>query len=249
MGDGAAVRTTADPVPRARFGTYAGLFLTTLATLMYKIALTRIFSVTMWYHFAFVAISVSLFGLTAGALTVHLFPNRFRPVDIRRRLWTASLLFSVAIAVCFSAQLRIRFDPQLTLGSIASIALTCVIISIPFIYSGIVVCLALTRFPAQVNRLYATDLVGAALGCIVLVALFTWFDGPSLVIFVAAIAALGALVFAADAGSRRGMACAGGLVLMLGGFAIVNASLSTRGDAVLGIQWSKGVRDADHAYE
>ena len=48
-------------------GTFAGLFLVALATLMYEILLTRIFSVTMWYHFAFVAISIALFGMTLGA--------------------------------------------------------------------------------------------------------------------------------------------------------------------------------------
>ena len=60
----------------ARAGTVArrprrptpGLFCVTLSTLMHEIVLTRIFSVTMWYHFAFVAISVALFGLTFGAL-------------------------------------------------------------------------------------------------------------------------------------------------------------------------------------
>ncbi len=35
--------------------TYAGLFLVTLSTLMYELLFTRIFSVTMWYHFAFLA--------------------------------------------------------------------------------------------------------------------------------------------------------------------------------------------------
>ena len=45
---------------KARPATYAGLFVITLTTLMYEIVLTRIFSVTMWYHFAFVAISVAL---------------------------------------------------------------------------------------------------------------------------------------------------------------------------------------------
>ena len=45
---------------------YGGLFFVTLATLMYEILLTRIFSVTMWYHFAFLAISIVLFGMTAG---------------------------------------------------------------------------------------------------------------------------------------------------------------------------------------
>ena len=56
---------------------HAGLFFTTLSTLMYEILLTRIFSVTMWYHFAFVAISVALFGMTVGALIVYLSPGRF----------------------------------------------------------------------------------------------------------------------------------------------------------------------------
>jgi len=50
--------------------TYAGLFMIALATLMYEILLTRIFSVTMWYHFAFVAISVAMFGMTVGAILV-----------------------------------------------------------------------------------------------------------------------------------------------------------------------------------
>ena len=58
--------------PRAP--TYFGIFLVALATLMYEILLTRIFSVTMLYHFAFVALSVAMFGLTAGALIVYLVP-------------------------------------------------------------------------------------------------------------------------------------------------------------------------------
>lgn len=36
----------------AKKSDYIGLFLITLSTLMYEILLTRIFSVTMWYHFA-----------------------------------------------------------------------------------------------------------------------------------------------------------------------------------------------------
>src|SRR5688572_5693316 len=40
--------------------TYGGLFMVALSTLMFEILLTRIFSVTMYYHFAFVAISVAM---------------------------------------------------------------------------------------------------------------------------------------------------------------------------------------------
>ncbi|MBI4863201.1 MAG: hypothetical protein HY815_23480, partial [Candidatus Riflebacteria bacterium] len=58
--------------PRASWRTYAGLFVVTLATLMYEILLTRIFSVTMWYHYGFVAISVAMFGMTVWALLLFL---------------------------------------------------------------------------------------------------------------------------------------------------------------------------------
>jgi hypothetical protein len=177
---------------RPKRSTYAGLFLVTLSTLMYEIALTRIFSVTMWYHFAFVAISVALFGLTAGALLVHLLPSRFSDDRLERHLWVFSLLFAVSIAVCIAIQLSIKVVPQLTLIGVLSVFATCVIVSIPFVFSGIVVCLALTRFPARVNRLYATDLVGAGLGCVVLVVLFAWLDAPSLVVGIGAFAATGA---------------------------------------------------------
>ncbi len=45
-----------------------GLFFTPLSTLTYEILLTRIFSVTIWYHFAFVAVSVALFGMKVASL-------------------------------------------------------------------------------------------------------------------------------------------------------------------------------------
>ena len=151
--------------PRPGAGVYLGLFLVTLSTLMLEIALTRIFSVTMWYHFAFVAISVALFGMTVGALAVHLLPGRFPHEGVRRQPWLYSLLFGVSVAVCFAVQLAIPFTPLFTVPGVASVVATCVVISVPFVFSGIVVCLSLTRFPDQVNRLYAVDLIGAGVGC------------------------------------------------------------------------------------
>src|SRR4029079_4698946 len=126
---------------------------------MYEIGLTRIFSVTMWYHFAFVAISVALFGMTVGALLVYLLPDRFRDADVKRNLWRYSLLFSVSIAVCFVTQLAVPFMPRGSLAAWWSVVFTCIVVSVPFVFSGIVVCLALTRFPTRVSRLYAADLI------------------------------------------------------------------------------------------
>src|SRR5207302_421230 len=45
-----------------------GLALTSFAGLLLELALTRLFSVVLFYHFAFLAISLALLGLGAGAV-------------------------------------------------------------------------------------------------------------------------------------------------------------------------------------
>src|SRR5947199_6734889 len=83
--------------------TYVGLFLTTLSLLQLELFLTRIFSVTMWYHFAFMAVSLAMLGLAAGAVLVEVMRKR----DPHRTLAHTSLLFAIGSAVCFTAQLYI----------------------------------------------------------------------------------------------------------------------------------------------
>src|SRR5437667_10073286 len=87
--------------------TYAGLFFTTLSLLQLELFLTRIFSVTMWYHFAFMAISLAMLGLAAGAVLVEVMKKR----DPHSTLARTGLLFALASAVCFTAQLYIPADP------------------------------------------------------------------------------------------------------------------------------------------
>ena len=187
--------------PRLGPSIYLGLFFTTLSTLTYQVLLTRIFSVTMWYHFAFVAVSVALFGMTVGALIVYLLPERFPEERIRERLSQASLLFSVSIVVGFLTQLSIPFNPEWSVLGVYSVGLTYLVISVPFIFSGIAVCLMLTKFPKEVSRLYAVDLVGAALGAVTLIWLLDVLkDGPSAVLATAALAGVGAAFFAHAAG-------------------------------------------------
>ena len=69
----------------------AGIFLITLSGLVFEIGLTRIYSATIWYHFAFVAISVALLGWGLGGLAVHLLKKTVAP-----SLDTAALLTKLA---------------------------------------------------------------------------------------------------------------------------------------------------------
>src|SRR5262245_42212590 len=77
--------------------TYAGLFMVTLATLMYEILLTRIFSVTMWYHYAFVAVSIALFGMTVGAILVYLSPVYFGEERTKYHLALSAWCFGASV--------------------------------------------------------------------------------------------------------------------------------------------------------
>src|SRR5262249_34498487 len=127
---------------------YAGLFLVTLATIMYEVALTRIFSVTMWYHFAFVAISVAMFGMTVGALVVYLRPAAFPPARVTAGLGASALLFGIATVLSLLTQLAVPFTPGMSLLGVWTVVLTYVVVAVPFVFSGVCVTLALTRFPA-----------------------------------------------------------------------------------------------------
>ncbi len=188
--------------PRPSRSTYAGLFFVALATLMYEILLTRIFSVTMLYHFAFVALSVAMFGMTAGALGVYLAPAVFTPDRLREHLARAAVLFGPAIVLSFLTQLSVPFRVHPSIVAIYAIGFTYAVVAVPFVVSGVAVCLALTGYPGRVSRLYAADLAGAALGCVLLIVVLDYSDGPTAVLWVATLAALGGTAFARDSSSR-----------------------------------------------
>lgn len=190
---------------------YAGLFCVTLATLMHEILLTRIFSVTMWYHFAFMAISIAMFGMTVGAIIVYLRPGTFSVENAPRQLARVTAAYAVSVVVSFLVYLEIPFTDVASVANILLLALSYAVVSVPFALSGIVVSVALTKFPGSVAKLYAADLLGAAAGCIALVGALEWTDGPTAVGVVAAIGAVGASVFSL-AGSRPGFRVASALI-------------------------------------
>jgi hypothetical protein len=189
------------PLPLATGRTAAGLLFVALATLMYEVLLTRIFSVTMWYHFAFVAISIAMLGMTVGALIVYVRPQWFPPEAAKRQLAFSAILLPVLTLFSFLTQLSIPFRVHPSVVAAYAIAFTYAVITVPFVVSGVTVCLALTRFPRDVGRLYAADLIGAALGCVLLVWVLEITDGPTAVLVVCALAAIGALAFSFDSGS------------------------------------------------
>lgn len=164
------------------------LFLVALATVMFEVLLTRIFSLTMWFHFAFMAISIAMFGLTLGALLVFLRPERWPDATLARSLGRSALWLAVSMAVVIFLHISLYLPSPAV--DMLPIILTFLAVAVPLVFSGIFICLALTRFPAEVGKLYAADLAGAAIGCLAVIVALRWLDGIGAVLACATLAAL-----------------------------------------------------------
>jgi MFS family permease len=230
---------------------YVGLFLTAAATILFELLLTRIFSVTMWYHFAFMAISLAMFGMTFGAILVHFFPDLFSLKNARKCLSGSAFLFATSIVLAF---LYHASNPFIKSGAnwheaLASISLTYVIISVPFIFSGIAVCLALTKFPTKVGGLYAADLAGAGMGCLLLIPLLGFADGPSAVLAVASLAACAGAFFASENSLKSWRYASLFLFALLLCGSIANTMLASDHKQFLRLRWAHGFLEEPHLFE
>ncbi len=205
----------------------------------------------MYYHFAFVAISVTMFGMAVGAVVVFLRPSVFVPERVIRHLASGTALFAVAIVLSYLTHLSIPFLIEPSLVSVYALGLTYAALSVPFGLSGVVVSLALTRFPAQIGSLYAADLTGAALGCLIVGPLLRLTDAPSAVIATSAVTAIAAALFASepsgarpDSGRRRLRQACAALAALLGAAAIAHGVAARHNAGWLRLMWVKGQYEA-----
>src|SRR5467141_2091512 len=82
-----------------------GLFFVCMSTLLLQIAQTRVLSVMGRYYIAFFAISMAMFGMTAGALWIYWRRHRYSPSTLPFDLARMSLGFALAIVVCAGFEL------------------------------------------------------------------------------------------------------------------------------------------------
>jgi len=153
-----------------------GIFLIALSGLMLEIALTRIFSATIWYHYAFVAISVALLGWGLGGFALHLL--RRRVAFSLERAGLLALLYALSIPVGLWLIVRVPVRPQL-------ITFYFVVSLVPFLLAGMSLAMVFTLRRERAGRLYRADLVGASVGALAVTALLSWLGGENAVLALA----------------------------------------------------------------
>ena len=170
---------------------------------MTELSLTRIFSVTMYYHFAFMAISIALFGLSASGVYVFLMRERWRGIPAERLLTAHSFAYAAVTVIALTALVKMRVSLTYTPLHVAMMTAMYLLSAAPFFTGGAAISLAISRLSADVNAVYASDLLGAGAGCLLLMPALNALGAPGAIVLSALFGIAAAICFTAPASRGR----------------------------------------------
>jgi len=165
------------------------------ASLLLELALTRLFSVVLFYHFAFLAISVALLGLGAGGIFALVFRGKLSrwsvgELGVSLLCVNAVLIFGVLEVVLHSA-----VSLNLELRNFEKLSVIYIAAAVPFFITGLLFSVVFARETSQVSRLYGFDLIGGAVACLLLVPILNLLGAPNAVLCSALLMAVAATVW------------------------------------------------------
>jgi hypothetical protein len=156
--------------------------LCSLSSLAYEVTLTRIFSVSLWYHFAFMVISIAMLGIGASGTLLTLYSQLRNPSLIGMY----SFLLGICISVSYILLNQIPFDPiRLSWDRIQLfyISLYYIILALPFFFAGLIIATALSSMGEKSGIIYGADLLGAGIGSIIILYTMT-ITSPERAVFI-----------------------------------------------------------------
>ncbi|HEX7508558.1 MAG TPA: hypothetical protein VF550_17425 [Polyangia bacterium] len=175
--------------------------LASCSTIAFELLLTRIFSVTMYYHFAYMVISIAMLGLSISGVSIYLFPRFFRP----RRTPILAAVFMLAFAVLALWTLHTALANPISLANwqanIGRLGLLYFSAGLTMLSSGFAISMAIAGAQERIGQVYAFDLIGASIGCILIIPTISIFGGPGALVACASIAAVSACLFALSSGA------------------------------------------------
>lgn len=167
---------------------------------MLEIALTRLFSFALWYHSAFMSISVALLGFGVSGIVVS-GSRRLREASIEQIGAVSCACFALSAILALACFSWIPIDPaglgRDWLPSLA-LALDFLLLTVPFFFAGLTIVTVISRLPDVANRVYCADLVGGGLGCLLFLALIRPLGGEGVVLFAGLAGLMGSLCFGHD---------------------------------------------------
>jgi predicted membrane-bound spermidine synthase len=181
------------------------LFFASLSTVLFELALTRVFSIILWYDYAFMAISIAFFGLGIGSLLVHMQKDygnsltgkgRMRrwlsmpemtPEALSKKITEHAIAYAISVPLFIAAVALIPPDTSY-------IYVFYIISSVPFFFAGSIMALVFYAMPRQINKLYLADLVGASSAALMLDPLMLGLGAESVLLLTSILVAGSAIV-------------------------------------------------------
>ena len=210
----------------------AGLALTSFAALLLELALTRLFSVVLFYHFAFLAISIALLGLGAGGVSAYFLKIRLAGIDTRTLAARLCMMNSVVVVGVLEVVLHVPVSLNVSWGNFGRLTALYLAAAVPFFFAGLLFAIVFARDTRRIPRLYGADLCGGALACLAVVPLLNWIGGPNVVLFAGATMAAAATIWAELRPPGRNAA-----LLTLALLALIGANYSGR---LIDVVYAKG---------
>src|SRR6202045_4508258 len=211
----------------------AGLAFTSFAALLLELALTRLFSVVRFYHFAFLAISIALLGLGAGGVSAYLLKSRLARIDTRLLAARLCVTNAAVGVVVLEIVLHVPVALQVSWANFGRLTALYLAPAIPFFLTGILFAIVFARETQRIPRLYGADLCGGALACLAVVPLLNWVGGPNVVLVAGATMAAAGAIWAGSHAQRRNAA-----LLTLALLALIGANYSGR---LIDVVYAKGI--------
>jgi hypothetical protein len=194
------------------------VFLISLSILVFEIALTRIFSIMLSYHFVFAIVSAAMLGLGIGGFIYA----RLGAAVRERAIWLGGLAY--ALSLVSSVTLILTLPILGSTGLAGPRALVYIALAVvPFAAGGFTIAGLFRRFSEGSSLLYAADLAGAAVGALLVVPAMDAWGGVNVVFLAAAVAAGGALLLGMPR-PRRVLPALAVLALFAGMFAALAQS-------------------------
>lgn len=174
-----------------------GLLLISAGALCFEVNLTRLFSVSQFYHFAFMVVSIAVLGF--GASGTYLALRKIKPErsELQCLPWLAGGA-AISMSAAYLFVNLIPFDSfQIALNplQILLLLLHYAALSIPFFFCGMIISLMLSHQRRFGGQVYALNLFGSALGCLAAVVLPGWVDGEGVVLLSAVFVLIGGSLF------------------------------------------------------
>jgi spermidine synthase len=211
----------------------AGLALTSFSALLLELALTRLFSVVLFYHFAFLAISIALLGLGAGGVSAYLLKNRLARTDTRSLAARLCITNAAVVVGMLEIVLRVPVALQVSWSNFGRLTVLYLAAAVPFFLTGLLFAVVFARETRRIPRLYGADLCGGALACLAVVPLLNWVGGPNVVLVAGATMAAAGTIWAESRSERRNAA-----LFTLALVALIGANYSGR---LIDVVYAKGM--------